>query len=81
MGGPDHQLTYASVELTLIAVFRKLDLDYLCASRTASHHSFRNSDISMTFVYTAQEMFHLGQVQKSFIPSVMTVPINPMLLM
>ena len=41
-GGPDHQLTYASVKLTLIAVFRKLDLDYLCASRTAPHNSFRN---------------------------------------
>ena len=41
-GGPDHRLTYASVKLTLIAVFRKLDLDYLCASRTAPHHSFRN---------------------------------------
>ena len=41
-GGPDHQLTYASVKLTLISVFRKLDLDYLCASRTAPHHSFRN---------------------------------------
>ena len=40
--GPDLQLTYASVKLTLIAVFRKLDLDYLCASRTAPHHSFRN---------------------------------------
>ena len=41
-GGPDHRLTYARVKLTLIAVFRKLDLDYLCASRTAPHHSFRN---------------------------------------
>jgi len=27
-GGPDHCLTYASVKLTLIALFRKLDLDY-----------------------------------------------------
>ena len=35
-------MTYASVKLTLIAVLRKLDLDYLCASRTAPHHSFRN---------------------------------------
>ena len=41
-GGPDHRLTYASVKLALIAVFRKLDLDYLSASRTAPHHSFRN---------------------------------------
>ena len=28
-GGPDHHLTYASVKLTLIALFQKLDLDYL----------------------------------------------------
>ena len=40
--GPDHRLTYASVKLTSIAVFWKLDLDYLCASRTAPNHSFRN---------------------------------------
>jgi len=31
-GGPDHRLTYASVKLTLIALFRKLDLDYLCVA-------------------------------------------------
>ena len=39
---PDHRLTYASVKLTLITVFRKLENDYLCASRTAPHHSFCN---------------------------------------
>ena len=39
---PGHHLTYVSVKLTLITVFRMLDLDYLCASRTAPHHSFRN---------------------------------------
>ena len=37
--------------------------------------------ILTTFVYTALEMFHLGQIQKNFIPSVMTVLINPLLLM
>ena len=41
-GGPDHRLTYASVKLTLIALFQKLDLDYLCVSRTAPHHSYQN---------------------------------------
>ena len=41
-GGPDHRLTYASVKLTLIALFLKLNLDYLCVSRTAPHHSYRN---------------------------------------
>jgi len=34
-GGPNHRLTYASVKLTLITLFRKLDLDYLCVARTA----------------------------------------------
>ena len=41
-GGPDHRLTYLSVKLALICVFVKLDLDYLCAARTAPYHSFRN---------------------------------------
>ena len=33
--------------------------------------------ILMTFVYSALETFHLGQIRKNFIPSVTTVPINP----
>ena len=41
-GGPDHRLTYANVKLTIIALFLKLDLDYLCVSRTAPHHSYHN---------------------------------------
>lgn len=41
-GGPDHRVTYTSVKLSLIALFKKMDLDYLCATRTASHHSYRN---------------------------------------
>ena len=41
-GGPDHRLTYISVQLSLIALFLKLDLDYLCAGRTAPYHSWRN---------------------------------------
>ena len=41
-GGPDHRLTYMSVKLTLICLFLKLDLDYLCAGRTAPYHSWRN---------------------------------------
>jgi len=40
--GPDHRITYLSVKLTLIALFRYLDLDYLCACRTALYHSFQN---------------------------------------
>lgn len=41
-GGPDHRLTYISVQLSLISLFLKLDLDYLCACRTAPYHSWRN---------------------------------------
>ena len=41
-GGPDHRLTYMSVKLSLICLFLKLILDYLCAGRTAPYHSWRN---------------------------------------
>ena len=41
-GGPDHRVTYLSVKLALVALFLKLDLDYLCAARTAPYHSYRN---------------------------------------
>ena len=37
-GGPDHHLTYLSVQVTLKALFRKLNVDYLCAARTAPCH-------------------------------------------
>ena len=41
-GGPDHRLTYISVQISLICLFLKLDLDYLCAARNAPYHSWRN---------------------------------------
>ena len=41
-GGPDHRLTYLSVQLSLISLFLTLDLDFLCACRTAPYHSWRN---------------------------------------
>lgn len=41
-GGPDHRVTYLSVKLSLIALYLRLDLDYLCAARTAPYHSYRN---------------------------------------
>ena len=41
-GRPDHRLTYLSVQLSLILLYLKLDLDYLCAARTAPCHSWRN---------------------------------------
>ena len=41
-GGPDHTLTYVSVQVSLIAIFKMLNLDFLCAARTALVHSWRN---------------------------------------
>ena len=41
-GGPDHRTTYVSTQLSLIALFINFNLDYLCAARTAPHHSWRN---------------------------------------
>ena len=41
-GGPDHRVNFMSVKLALTALFRKSDLDYLCAARTAPYHSYRN---------------------------------------
>lgn len=40
-GGLDHhRLTYASVQLALIALFQNLNLDILVAGRTAPHNSW-----------------------------------------
>ena len=41
-GGPDHRLTYHSVQLSLISVFFYLDLDMLISARTAPGHSWVN---------------------------------------
>ena len=41
-GGPDHRITYVSVQVSLITIFRYLNLDYLVAARTAPMQSFRN---------------------------------------
>ena len=41
-GGPDHRLTYVSIQLSLVCLFLKLDLDYLYACRTAPYHSWKN---------------------------------------
>ena len=35
-------MTYTSVKLSFIALFKKMDLDYLCVLRTAPYQSFRN---------------------------------------
>ena len=41
-GGPDHRVTFISVQLSLICLFLQLNLDYLCAVRTAPYSSWRN---------------------------------------
>lgn len=41
-GGPDHRLTYISVQLSLIAIFLDLDLDCLIVVRTPPGHSWKN---------------------------------------
>ena len=41
-GGPDHRLTYGSVQLSLLGVFKRYDLDLLVACRTAPGQSFIN---------------------------------------
>ena len=41
-GGPDHRLTYYSVIISYICVFRWLNLDYLVAVQTAPNNSWLN---------------------------------------
>ncbi|KAI8484568.1 hypothetical protein Bbelb_376750 [Branchiostoma belcheri] len=41
-GGPDHRVTYMSVQVSLICMFVILDLDMLVCARTAPQNSFRN---------------------------------------
>lgn len=41
-GGPDHRLTYLSVQLSLLALFIDMDFDFICAVRTPPQHSWKN---------------------------------------
>ena len=41
-GGPDHQMTYVTVQIALICLFLYLDLNFLCAIRTPPYHSWKN---------------------------------------
>ncbi|XP_046330978.1 uncharacterized protein LOC124114453 [Haliotis rufescens] len=41
-GGPDHRCNYLSVQASLIALYKSLDLDMLIAVRTAPNASWRN---------------------------------------
>ena len=48
VGGPDHRLTVLKVQLSLIALFLSLDLDYVCAARTAPYHSWCRAIANIT---------------------------------
>ena len=41
-GGPDHRITYVSVQLSLICLFMALDLDMLVVARTCPYQSRKN---------------------------------------
>ena len=41
-GGPDHWLTYGTVQISLILLFRQLHMDYLIAERTYPTQSYKN---------------------------------------
>ena len=41
-GGGDHNVTHASVQASLVALFIDLDLDFLCAMRTCPTQSWTN---------------------------------------
>ena len=41
-GGPDHRVTFYTVQAALVVVFMQLDLDMLIAIRTAPNHSWCN---------------------------------------
>ena len=41
-GGPDHRVTYLSVKVAMIALFKSLDLDMLIAIRTCPYQSWSN---------------------------------------
>lgn len=41
-GGPDHRITYASVQVALLCLFVYLDLDMLVVARTCPYQSWQN---------------------------------------
>ena len=41
-GGPDHRISYVSVQLSMICLFQPLDLDMLVVSRTCPYQSWQN---------------------------------------
>lgn len=69
-GGPDHNLTSIMVMLSYIAIFLRLDLDFLCAVRTPPNFSFINpaerfmatANIALIGVSLARN--HLGENEK-----------------
>ena len=41
-GGPDHRLTFGSVQVAIVCLFLRLNLDMIVAVRCAPHQSWTN---------------------------------------
>lgn len=66
-GGPDHRLTYVSVQIALIALFLELDLDFLCAIRTPPHNSWKNpAERIMSILNLALQGVGIARSQTAF---------------
>lgn len=59
-GGPDHRLTYVSLQQSLIALFLNLDLDLLVACQTAPNHSWRNPIERVMLILTLHGLWCVG---------------------
>ena len=51
-GGPDHRLTFLSVQMSLISLFLKHDFDYLAAAGTAPFLPFMEKSCRENYVHT-----------------------------
>ena len=61
-GGPDHRLTYLSVKVAMIVLFRSLDLDMLIAIRTCPYQSWSNlAERVMSTLNLALQIFSLAR--------------------
>lgn len=59
-GGPDHRITYHAVKLSFIVLFKKFDLDFLAARRTAPGHRWLSpAERIMSILYIALQIVAL----------------------
>lgn len=65
-GGPDHRVTYGAVKLSLIVLFKRMNLEFLVACRTAPGHSWANpAERIMSFLSLAFQNTALAREQAS----------------